>query len=35
MQRDAEENAKADEERIALIEATNKLDNEIYQLKDG
>ena len=33
MQRDAEENAKADEERIALIEATNKLDNEIYQIE--
>jgi molecular chaperone DnaK len=33
MTRDAEENAKADEERIALIEATNKLDNEIYQIE--
>jgi len=33
MQRDAEENAKADEERIELIEATNKIDNEIYQIE--
>ena len=33
MQQDAEVNAKADEERIELIEATNKLDNEIYQIE--
>jgi molecular chaperone DnaK len=33
MQQDAEDNAKADEDRIELIEATNKLDNEIYQIE--
>ena len=33
MQKDAEANAAADEERFALVEATNKLDSEIHQIE--
>jgi molecular chaperone DnaK len=33
MQKDAEANAAQDEERFALVEATNKLDSEIHQIE--
>ena len=33
MQKDAEANAAADEERFELVEATNKLDSEIHQIE--